>query len=94
VNTFFAHDSADPVVLRRIVVEVYWAHHDRYDSSGRVFGPSPKTLPEETQHSQEIDFICAAGFEPAIPASKRALFHALKPCGQWDRPVNKRNRIL
>ena len=42
-----------------------------------MFGPSPRTLPDKTQHSQETDFHCAAGFEPEIPPSEQALTHAL-----------------
>jgi len=57
--------------------KVYRAHQVRHDSSGRVFGPSPRTLRDKTQHPQKIDFHCATGFEPAIPANKRALTNAL-----------------
>jgi hypothetical protein len=74
---FFTHDCTTPVVLGHIVVEVYWAHHVWYDSSGRVFGPSPRNLPDKTKHSQEIDFNCVARFEPAVPGNKRVLTHTL-----------------
>jgi hypothetical protein len=54
-----------------------WPHHARLDSSGRVFCPMQKPLPDHTQHSQEKYSMFGAGFEPEILASKRPQTHAL-----------------
>ena len=46
-------------------------HHSRYGCSGRGIGPSQRPVPDSTQHSQDRDPCSPAGFESAIPASKR-----------------------
>ena len=55
-------------------------HHTRYDSSGRVIGPSQRPLPDNTQHSQQTSKPLA-GSEPALPASERPHSHALERAG-------------
>jgi hypothetical protein len=46
-------------------------HHSRYFSSGRGIGPSWRSLPSNTQQSQETDIYAPAGFDPAISASEQ-----------------------
>ena len=36
-------------------------HHTRYDSSGRVIGPTQRPLPDNTQHSQHTDIHAPGG---------------------------------
>jgi len=48
----------------------------RKDSSGREFGPTQWTLPDNTHHTQET-FMLTAGCESAIPAGKRPQTYAL-----------------
>jgi hypothetical protein len=42
-----------------------------------VISPMKRPLPDNTQHSQDRDIHAPAGFEPAIPESKRLQNHAL-----------------
>jgi hypothetical protein len=58
-------------------------HHTWYDSSGRVISPTQRLLPDNTQHSQEIDFRTPAAFEPAIPGCERRQTHALDRAVTW-----------
>ena len=60
-------------------------HHTRYDSSGRVIGPSQRPIPKK-QHSQQISK-SPAGFEPANPAKERPQAHAL------DRAVTRTGNV-
>ena len=46
-------------------------HHIPQDSSGRVIIPMQRLLPDNTQHSQLTSIHAPAGFEPAIPATRR-----------------------
>jgi len=54
-------------------------HHTQYDSSGRVISPTPRPLPDSTQHSQETDI------ETTTPASERLQTHSLEGAAHWDR---------
>ena len=56
-------------------------HHTRYDSSGRVISPTQRSLPDNTQHSQETGIHVPAGFEPAILASEWPQTHAYYAIG-------------
>jgi hypothetical protein len=61
-----------------LVVRLHNHTQARYDSSGQVISPSQRPLPDNTQHSQETNIPPPpAGFEPAIPASKRPQTYAL-----------------
>jgi hypothetical protein len=55
----------------------HWAHHNLYDSSGRVISPTQRPLPDSTQLSQETDIHAPGGIEPTISASERQQPHAL-----------------
>ena len=63
-------------------------HHNRYFSSGRGIGPSWRSLPSNTQQSQETDIHALAGFEPAISASEQtqtlALNHSATGIGDFS----------
>jgi hypothetical protein len=63
----------------RLIFEVPRSHwvtqHSRYDSSGRVIGPSQRTSPN-TQHSQETDIHTPGGIRTRSP-SKRVIAN---PC--------------
>ena len=49
--------------------------HTRQDSSGRVIGPTPRPLPDNTKHGRNTN--AQAGFEPPIPESKRPQTYAV-----------------
>ena len=51
--------------------------HTLYDSSGLPISPTHRTLPDNTQHSQQIDIYVQAGFEPTVSAGERQQIHTL-----------------
>jgi len=62
-------------------------HHRRYDSSGRVISSSQRSLPGNTQYSQQTD-IHAPGRIRTHNLSRRAAEDLrLRPQGHWDRPI-------
>jgi hypothetical protein len=63
------------------------AHHNRYDSSGRVISPIQRPLPDNTQHSKDTDIRAPGGIRTHNPRRREAADPSLRPCGQWDRPV-------
>jgi hypothetical protein len=74
-------------------VEVSWSHTfethlSRYDSSGRVTSSSQRTLPDNTQHSQETDIHAPGGIRTHDPSKRAAADPLLRPDGHWDRPIN------
>jgi hypothetical protein len=63
-----------PVDQGLLIIEIHHhthTHHTRYDSSGRVFSPLQRPLPNNTQHSQETDIHAPGGIRTCNP-SKRA----------------------
>jgi hypothetical protein len=60
-------------------------HHSRYDSSGRVIGPSQRPLPDKTQHSQETDIHAPGGIRNSNPRKRGAADFRFRPLGLWDR---------
>jgi len=52
-------------------------HYSRWDSSGRVNSSSQRTLPDNTQHSQETEIHASVRFEPIISAGERPQIYAL-----------------
>jgi len=42
-----------------------------------MISPTQRSLPDNTQQSQETDIYAPAGFEPTIPASERPHTYAL-----------------
>jgi hypothetical protein len=56
--------------LQRLYIHTQ-THQTRYDSSGRVIGPTQRPLPYNTQHSQRTDIHAAGGIRTRNP-SKRA----------------------
>ena len=71
-----------------LVFEVSWSHtttpHSRKDSSGRVINPSQRSLPDNTQHSQQTN-IHAPGEIRTHDLSRRAAeVLRLRPRGHWD----------
>ena len=60
-------------------------HHSRYDSSGRVIGPSQRPPLNNTQHSQQT-YIHVPRWDRTHILSRRAAADPhLKPRGHWDR---------
>jgi len=61
------------------------AYHARCDSCGRVIVPSQRSLPDNTQHSQETDIHTAGGTRTRNPSKRKAADPRLRSCGHWDR---------
>jgi len=62
-------------------------HHSRQDSSGRVFSSSQRTLPDNTQHSQQIEIHAPAGIRTHSLSRRAAADLRLRPRGHWDRQM-------
>jgi hypothetical protein len=79
---FFYPMAQQPLVGKgRLIIQASRSHsdthHSLYDSSGRVISPKQRSVPDNTQHSQEKKkSMPPVGFEPAIPASERPQTHA------------------
>ena len=61
-------------------------HYSRQDSSGRVISPSQRTLPDKTQHSQQINVHASGGIRIHNLSSRAAAKLRLRLRGHWDRP--------
>jgi hypothetical protein len=85
--TLFFNCSPALMGIDLLSVEVWrsQAHHARYDSSGRGIGPSQKSLPDNTQHSQETDIPTPGGIWTRNPSKRTAADPSLRPRGHWDR---------
>ena len=60
-------------------------HHTRQDSSGRVISPTHTPLPDNTQHSQQIDIHAPGRIRP--PQSQQASGCRHTPRGHWDQAL-------
>jgi hypothetical protein len=56
-------------------------HHSRQDSSGR------ETLPDNKQHSQQVDIHAPSGIRTRNPSNRTAIDPHPRPCGHLDRFV-------
>ena len=69
--------------------DVSWSHtttrHNRQDSSGRVISPSQRSLPDNTQHSQQTNIHAPARIRTHDPSRRAAKDLRLRPHGHWDR---------
>ena len=62
-------------------------HHTRSDSSGRVTSPTPRVLPDNTQHSHETDIHASRGIRTHNPSKRAVAYPSLRPRGHWNRPI-------
>jgi hypothetical protein len=71
-----------------LVFEVSWSHtttrHNREDSSGRVINPSQRPLPDDTQHSQQINIYTPGGIRTYNLSRRAAANLRLRPRGHWE----------
>jgi hypothetical protein len=64
------------------------SHKNRYDSSGRVIGPSQRPIPDITQHSQETNIYSFGGIQPHNPSKQATADPSRRPRGHWDRKLH------
>ena len=62
-------------------------HHSRYDSSGRVISSSQRSLPDNTQHSQQTDFHDPGGIRTHNLSRRSASDICLRLRGHWEQLV-------
>ena len=62
-------------------------HHSRQESSGRVISSSQKTLPDNTQHSQQTDINASGEIRTHVLSRREAADPSLRPRGHWDRQL-------
>ena len=60
-------------------------HHSRKDSSGRVISSSQRPLPDNTQHSQQINIHAPGGIRTHDLSRRAAVDLRLRPRDHWDR---------
>jgi YD repeat-containing protein len=61
----------------------HWTHHTRYDSSGRVISPTQRSLPDNTQHSQETNIHVPSGIRTHNPIEWAAANPRLDRAATW-----------
>ena len=61
-------------------------HNTGYDSSGRVISPTYRTLPNNTQHSQQADSNAPRGIRTRKPSKTLPADPRLRSRSQWDCP--------
>jgi hypothetical protein len=81
-------------LLREVPEWHSFRHHSRYDSSGRVIGPSCRLLPYNTQYSQETDLRVPGGIRTCSPSKRVAVDTHLRSRGHWDRPTQTLQFII
>jgi hypothetical protein len=57
----------------------------RYDFSGRVISPSQRSVPDNTQQSQQTNIHAPGGTRTHSPSKQAAADPRLTPRGHWDR---------
>ena len=71
-----------------LILEVSISHtttHLSSNSPARVIGPSQRSLPDNTQHSQETNIHVSGGIRTRNLRKRAAADPWLRPCGHWDR---------
>jgi hypothetical protein len=69
-------------------------HHSRWDSSGRVIGPTQRPLPDDTQHSQETNIHTPGGIRTQNSSKQAAEDPCLRPRGHWDRQLLNMQSVI
>ena len=71
-----------------LAYEVTWSHtatrHSRWDSSERMISSSQRPLPDNTQHSQQINIHAPGGIRTHDRSRRAAVDLHLRPRGYWD----------
>jgi hypothetical protein len=86
---FFSNGSTALVGLDLPIVKASRSHSDTPHSvepPGREIGPSPKPLPDNTQHSQQTDIHAPCGIRTHNPSKRATAYPRLRPRAHWDRP--------
>ena len=68
-------------------------HHSRQDSYGLVFSPTQRTLPDNTQQSQDTDIHNTCGIRTHNPNKRAVADPRLRPRGHWDRLIGHKSWI-
>jgi len=61
-------------------------HKSRKDTSGQVISSSQRTLPDNTQYSQQTNMYASSGIRNHSLSSSVVADLRLRPCGHRDRP--------
>ena len=87
---FFFHGATTPSgpgppYYPGFTITLNQTNHARWESSGRVIGPTQRSLPDTTQHSREKDIYAPGGIRIRYPSKPSAADPHLKPRGHWAR---------
>jgi len=91
---FFYPDGAtfpsdpEPPHGRGFTITLTSTYHTRWDS-GRVISPTQRSLPDNTQDSQETDIHAPSGIRTLNPSKRAAADPRLGRRGDWDRLVRR-----
>jgi hypothetical protein len=77
--------AQQPVLGQDFTITLSETHHTQYDSSGRVISPTQRPLPDNTQHSQEIDTHAPSGIRTRNPSKHEAADPRVRRRGHRDR---------
>ena len=70
-----------------LIIEASWLHSDTpslIDSSGRMISPTQRTLPDNTQHSQQRDIHAPCRIRTHNPNKRAAADPRLRQHGHWN----------
>ena len=90
-TVFFFWRNSPPVGHGLLIHEVSRSHttthHIRSDSSGRVISSSQRSLPDNTQRSQETDIRAPGGIRTHNLSRRAVADLSLRPHSHWDRHI-------
>ena len=74
-----------PPHCRGFMITLIFTHRARKDSSRRVISQTQRSMPDNTQHSQETDIRASCGIRTRNPSKRSAADRHLRPSGHWCR---------
>ena len=77
-----------PPYCRGFTITPTPTYHTRWDC-GRVISPTQRSLPDNTQHSQETDIHASSGIRTRNPSNRATADLRLGRRGDWDRLVRR-----
>jgi hypothetical protein len=68
-----------------LIIEASRSHSDTPQTVRLVIRPTPRPLPDNSQHSQETDINAPGGIRTRNPCERAAADPRFRPRGQWGR---------
>jgi hypothetical protein len=80
-----APSGPGPTHYQGFTITIIQIRHTRQDSSGRVISPTQRSLPNNTQQSQETDIHVPGGIRTRNPSKRATIDPCLRQRGHWGR---------